>query len=206
MYRPGAQDLPLFQQGLQRIPAQLVHGTARHEPGAAVHLHIDLFHRKGGAARLGKTALQALGGVGAGRLRFRIAVGKGLVAVRVGHGQLLAALFNFQPELHRHPAALAAVKLTQGRQGLFGQLCIGFTAHAEHGAVDLSIQITGGEAGAAERIFQQVTVVGAALAACQTGTDRRRHILRRAQTALDFCRCHAKRLQLVQLINDRIIL
>ena len=58
VYRPGAQDLPLFQQGLQRIPAQLVHGTARHEPGAAVHLHIDLFHRKGGAARLGKAALE----------------------------------------------------------------------------------------------------------------------------------------------------
>ena len=206
VYRPGAQDLPLFQQGLQRIPAQLVHGTARHVPGAAVHLHIDLFHRKGGAARLGKAALQALGGVGAGRLRFRIAVGKGLVAVHVGHGQLLAALFDLQPELHRHPAALAAVELTQGRQGLFGQLRIGFTAHAEHGAVDLSIQIAGGEAGAAERIFQQVTVVGAALAACQTGTDRRRHILRRAQAALDFGRCHADGLHPIQPVDDGVIL
>ena len=45
-----------------------------------------------------------------------------------------------------------------------------------------------------------------ALPACQTGADRRRHVLRRAQTALDFCRCHAKCLQLIQLIDDRVVL
>ena len=205
---PWAQHFTLFQQGIQRFPAQLVDGAAGHEPRPTVHFHRDILCRcrKGRTAGLGKAAVQALGGVGAGGLRLSVAIGESLIAVGVHDGELLAALFDLQLHLHRHTAALTAVKLPQHGQGLFGLLCICFAAHAEHGAVDLSIQIAGGEAGTAESILQQVAVVGAALAACKTGADCRRHILRRAQTALDFCRCHAKRLQLVQLINDRIIL
>ena len=204
--RPRAQHLPFFEQGIQCLPAQLVHGTAGDEPRPAVHFHGDLLCRKGGAAGLCQTAVQTLGGVSAGRLRLGIPIGKGFVAVGIGNGQLFAALFDLQLHLHRHAGALAAVKLTQHGQGLFGQLGIGLAAHTEHGAVDFSVQIAGGEAGTAEGVLQQVAVVGAALAACQTGTDRRCHILRRAETALDFCRCYAKRLQLVQLIDGRVVL
>ena len=205
---PRAQHFPLFEQGIQRFTAQLVHRTARDKPRPAVHFHGDIliFHRERRAAGLGKAAVQAFGGIRTGRLRLYIPIGKGLAAVCIGDSELFAALFNLQLHLYRHAAALTAVKFPQHGQGLFGLLGICFAAHAEHGAVDLSIQIAGGEAGTAESILQQVAVVGAALAACQTGADCRRHILRRAQTALDFCRCHAKRLQLVQLINDRIIL
>ena len=141
-----------------------------------------------------------------GRLRLSIAVGKGLVAVCIGHGELLAALFHFQLHLHRHPGALAAVKLPQGGQGLFGQLGIRFTAHTKHGTVDLAIQIAGGEPGTAECVLQQVAVVGTALAAGQAGADGCRHILRRAQTAFDLGRSHAQRLQLIQLVNGGIVL
>ena len=204
--RPRAQHLSLFEQGIQCFPAQLVHGTAGDEPRPAVHFHRDLLCRKGRAAGLGQAAVQALGGVGAGRLRLGIPVGKGLVAIGIGDGQLFAALFNFQLHLHWHAGALAAVKLAQHGQGLFSQFGVGFAAHTEHGAVDFSVQIAGGETGAAEGVLQQIAVVGAALAACQTGADRRRHILRRAQTALDLCRCYAKRLQLVQLVDGRVIL
>ena len=204
--RPGSQHLPLFEQGIQCFPAQLVHGTAGDEPRPAVHFHRDLLCRKGRAAGLGQAAVQALGGVGTGRLRLGIPIGKGLVAVGIGDGQLFAALLDLQLHLHRHAGALAAVKFAQHGQGLFSQFGVGLAAHTEHGAVDFSVQIAGGEAGAAEGVLQQVAVVGAALAPCQTGADRRRHILRRAQTALDFCRCYAKRLQLVQLVDGRVIL
>ena len=203
---PGAQHFPLFEQGVQRFPAQLIHRAAGHEPRPAVHLHGDVRRFKGGAAGLGQTAAQALGGVGAGGLRLKIAVGKRFIAVRIGHGELLAALFDLQPHGHRHPGALPAVELPQHRQGLFGQLGVRFAAHAEHGAVDFSVQIPGGEAGAAEGVLQQVAVIGAALAARQTGADRRRHIFRRAQTALDLGRGHPQRLQLVQLVDDRVVL
>ena len=205
LHRPGAQHLPLFEQGVQRLPAQLVHGAAGHEPGALVHLHLDVFRCKGGAARLGEAPLQALGGVGAGGLRLKIAVGKRLVAVGVSHGQLLAALFDFQLHPHGHPGALPAVELPQGGQGLFGQFGVGLTADTKHRAVDLPVQIAGGEAGAAERIFQQVTVIGTALPACQTGADRRRHILRRAQAAFDLGRGHTDGLQLVQFVDDGVV-
>ena len=204
--RPRAQHLPLFEQDIQCFPAQLVHGTAGDEPRPAVHFHRDLLCRKGGAAGLCQAAVQTLGGVGAGRLRLGIPIGKGLVAIGIGNGQLFAALFDLQLHLHRHAGALAAVKLAQHGQGLFGQLGVGLAAHTKHGAVDFSVQIAGGKTGAAEGVLQQVAVVGAALAACQTSADRRRHILRRAQTALDFCRCYAKRLQLVQLVDGRVIL
>ena len=203
---PGAQRLPFFEQGIQRFPTQLVHGTSGDEPRPAVHFHGDLLCRKGGAAGLCQAAVQTLGGVGAGRLRLGIPIGKGLVSIGIGNGQLFAALLDLQFHLHRHAGALAAVKLTQHGQGLFGQLGVSFAAHTEHGAVDFSVQIAGGEAGTAEGVLQQVAVVGAALAACQTGTDRRCHILRRAETALDFCRCYAKRLQLVQLVDGGVIL
>ena len=136
---PRAQHLPLFEQGIQCFPAQLVHGTAGDEPRPAVHFHRDLLCRKGRAAGLGQAAVQALGGVGAGRLRLGIPVGKGLVAVGIGDGQLFAALFNFQFHLHRHAGALAAVKLTQHGQGLFSQFGVGFAAHTEHGAVDFAV-------------------------------------------------------------------
>ena len=204
--RPRAQHLPLFEQGIQCLPAQLVHGAAGDEPRSAVHFHRDLLCRKGGAAGLCQAAVQTLGGVGAGRLRLGIPIGKGLVAIGIGNGQLFAALLDFQFHLHRHAGAFAAVKLAQHGQGLFGQLGVGFAAHTEHGAVDFSVQIAGGETGAAEGVLQQVAVVGAALAARQTGADRRRHILRCAQTAFDFCRCYAKRLQLVQLVDGGVIL
>ena len=188
--RPWAQHFPLFQQGIQRFPAQLVDGAAGHEPRPTVHFHRDVLCRcrKGRTSSLGKAAVQALGGVGAGGLRLSVAIGECLIAVCIGDSELLAALFDLQFHLYRHAAALTAVKLPQHGQGLFGLLCICFAAHAEHGAVDLSIQIAGGEARTTEGIFQKVTVVGAALPACQTGADRRRHVLRRAQTALNFCR------------------
>ena len=185
IHRPRAQGLPLFQQGVQCLTAQLVDGTARHEPGAAIHLHVDFFGRERRAAGLAQAAAQALGGVGAGGLRFGVAVGEGFVGA-VSDGQLFAALFNFNFHLHRHAGTLPAVQLPQGRQGLLGQLGVGLAADAEHRAVDLSVQITGGEAGAAERILQQVAVIGAALAACQTGADGSSNILRRPQTAFDF--------------------
>ena len=160
---------------------------------------------KGVPPVLARLRLQALGGVGAGGLRLKIAVGKRLVAVGVGHGQLLAALFDFQLHPYGHPGALPAVELPQGGQGLFGQFGVGLTADAEHRAVDLPVQIAGGEAGAAERIFQQVTVIGTALPACQTGADRRRHILRRAQAAFDLGRGHTDGLQLVQFVDDGVV-
>ena len=204
--RPRAQHLPLFEQDIQCFPAQLVYGAAGDEPRPAVHFHGDLLCRKGRAAGLCQAAVQALGGVGAGRLRLGVPIGKGLVAIGIGNGQLFAAFLNFQLHLHRHAGALAAVKLAQHGQGLFGQLGVGFAAHTEHRAVDFAVQIPGGETGAAESVLQQVAVVGAALAARQTGADRRRHILRRAETTLYFCRCYAKRLQLVQLVDGRVIL
>ena len=205
VHRPRAQGLPLFQQGVQRLTAQLVDGTARHEPGAAIHLHVDLLGRERRAAGLAQAAAQALGGVGAGGLRFGVAVGEGFVGA-VSDGQLLAALFDFNFHLHRHPGTLPAVQLPQGRQGLPGQLGVGLAADTEHRAVDLSVQIAGGEAGAAEGILQQVAVIGAALAACQTGADGSSDILRRPQTAFDFRRCYADGLQLVQLVDDGVVL
>ena len=41
------------------------------------------------------------------------------------------------------------------------------------------------DSGAAEGVLQQVAVIGAALAARQTGADRSGHVLRRAEAALD---------------------
>ena len=177
--RPRAQHLPLFEQGIQCFPAQLVHGTAGDEPRPTVHFHRDLLCRKGRTAGLGQAAVQALGGVGAGRLRLGIPIGKGLVAVGIDNGQLFAALLDLQFHLHRHAGALAAVKFTQHGQGLFSQFGVGFAAHTEHGAVDFSVQIAGGETGAAEGVLQQIAVVGAALAARQTGADGSSNILRR---------------------------
>ena len=206
MHRPGAQGLALLLQALQRGAAQLIDGATRHEPRPAVHLHVDLFHRERCAARLGQAALQALGGVGAGGLGFGVAVGKGTVAVCIGDGQLLAALLDLQLHLHRHTGALPAVQLPQGGQGLPGQFRVGLTADAEHRAVDLAVQIAGRETGPAERILQQVAVIGAAFAARQAGIDRRRHVFRCAQTALDLGRGHADGLQPVQLVDDGIVL
>ena len=206
VHRPRVQDLALLLEAFQRGAAQLVDGAARHKPRPAVHFHVDLLHRKGGAARLGQAALQALGGVGAGGLRLGVAVGKGAVALVVGDGQLLAALLDLQLHPHRHAGALAAVEFPQGGQGLLGQLRVGLAADAEHSAVDLPIQIAGGEARPAEGIFQQVPVVGTALAARQTGADRSGHVLRRAEAALDLGRGHPDGLELVQLVDDRVIL
>ena len=173
-------------QGVEDFHGEMDFKVAGTKEGiTAIHLHVDFFGRERRAAGLAQAAAQALGGVGAGGLRFGIAVGEGFVGA-VSDGQLLAALFNFNFHLHRHPGTLPAVQLPQGRQGLPGQLGIGLAADAEHRTVDLSVQITGGEAGAAERILQQVAVIGAALAACQTGVDGSSYILRRPQTAFDF--------------------
>ena len=136
---PRTQRLPLFEQGIQRFATQLVYGTAGDEPRPAVHFHSDLLRRKGGAAGLCQTAVQALGRVGAGGLRLGIPIGKGFVAISIGDGQLFAALLDLQFHLHRHTGALAAVKLTQHGQGLFGQLGVSFAAHTEHGTVDFSV-------------------------------------------------------------------
>ena len=202
---PRAQLFPLLQQAVQCFPAQLIDSAAGHKPRSLVHLHVDILGCKGGAARLGEAPLQALGGVGAGGLGFKITVGKGFVGA-VGDGQLLAALFNFQLHLDGHPAALAAVKFPQGGQGLLGQLGVGLAADAEHGAVDLAVQIARGEARAAEGVFQGVAVEGSPLPARQTGVDSGGDVLRRAEAALDFDGRHADGLQLIQLVDDGIIL
>ena len=179
VHRPRAQGLPLFQQGIQRLAAQLVDGAARHKPRPSIHLHMDLLRREGGAAGLAQASAQALGGVGAGGLRLGVAIGEGLVGA-VGDGQLLAALLDLDLHLHRHAGALPAVQLPQGGQGLLSQLGVGLAADTEHRAIDLSVQIAGGEAGAAEGILQQVPVVGATAAATYSGVRRRPSIFAEA--------------------------
>ena len=139
--RPGVQHLPLLQQGVQRLPAQLVDGAARQIPRAALHLDLDLPGGEGGAPRLGQAAAQRLGGVGAGGLGPGLAIDDGPAALPVGGGQFFAALLHFQLEVHRHAGPLPPVQLPQGGQSAAGLGGVGLAAGAEHGAVDLSVQI-----------------------------------------------------------------
>ena len=185
----GRRFTALLQQLVQRFAAHLIPGGAGQKSGAALaagKLNPGAGERR--TAGFAQGALNAGGGVFLCGLRFIGAVHIDTAAVVVESCQFDAAVLHTaaDAEMHRNALQFAAEQLAGFRRGGARSGCIGFGAHAKHGAVIAACQIGITEAGAGENIPQQRFIIGLPGAGCAAGRYRSGGIFRRAQAAFNF--------------------
>ena len=202
LHHMGRGRAALFQQLVQRLAAHLIPRRAGQEAKAALpRLGGQARHQEGCAAGLAQRTLNAGHRVLLGGLRLVRAIDANLMAVRIGSRQLDAAVLHAAADRvpHRHTLQLTAEQLAGLRGGGAGSRGVRLGAHAEHFAVIVVRQVAVRKAGAREDVPHQLFIVGLALADGTAGRDRRRRILRRAQTALNLDAGHARIHQLPQM-------
>ena len=138
-----AQQKQLFQA----VTPKLIYSAARQKPRPAFHFNFNVMRIKRRSACFGQRTAQRLGRIGAGRLRLFIAE-----AVHAPHTvrnrKACALLVTVKAHIHGHCGKFAPEQFTRPGQRFagFGGILPG--AHAKHGAIALSLQITRRKAGA----------------------------------------------------------